>query len=1065
MGKNLLILLILVFSFSRLFAQDAQFGQNKVQYKDYTWYYIQTKHFDIYFSDGGGKLAEFTSKAAEDALVLLQKSFRYSINNRITIIVYRSHNDFQETNVTDEYLEEGIGGFTEIFKNRVVLPFDGSYNNFRHVIHHELSHAVINDMFYGGSFQNIISKNINIQLPLWFNEGMAEYESLGWDTNTDMFIRDAIINEYLPDLNGLYGYFAYRGGQSVFYYISQKYGKEKVSEIVNKTRGSGDFEEALKASIGLNFEELNERWKKDLKKTYWPDIATRDDPDNFAKKLTDQKKEKGGSYNTVPAISPQGDKIAFISNRDIYFDVYIMNAIDGKIIKKLVEGNRTSEFEELNILAPGLTWSPDGKKIILTAKSNGFDVAYVIDVDSEDKDVLPIKMDGISSMKWSPNGSQLAFIGQNGTESDVYLYNMETRQSVNLTNDLFTDSDPSWSPDGKTIFFASDRRDVTNSAALPDTFSISNFNYHQTDLYALNVQTRQIIRITDLPNSDESSPIISPDGKELLFISSMNGINNIYKMNVNLSDPDSLRMDQSTIRPVTNSLNGIYQLSMSADGKKLVFSSFYDAAYNLFLMTNPFEPKTNKTKLEPTIYYASLLNPAKQDSAASGALNITVAQKDSTSKNVAAVSDSSRPQIFTGQVTVSKRDSVTSGRDFSRYVFGGRQDDTLGIRNPDFNPKNNLDKNGNFYVNKYKVSFSPDIVYANAGYSTLYGLLGTTVLSFSDVLGNHRLIGVTSMQIDLKNSDYGLAYYYLPKRIDYGIEAFHTARFIYLDRPGEVDLFRFRNYGGIFSASYPLNKFYRIDGSLSWLNVSSENLDNTNETPERISYIIPSISFVHDNTMWGYTAPIDGTRYNLTLFGNPYSGSKNLSFYSLVWDFRHYSRFWFDNAFVFRISGGYSGGENPQRFFIGGTDNWINRTFSTGEIPVNSASDFAFLTPALPLRGYNYAEKIGTKYSLLNLELRMPLIRYLVTGPIPLLFQNILGAAFIDAGSAWDDTKKLQLIGRENGTIVTKDLLMGTGVGARIFFLYFLVRFDVAWTYNLNSFSAPKYYFSLGADF
>jgi hypothetical protein len=304
----------------------------------------------------------------------------------MTFIVYKSTNDFQETNVTDEYLDEGIGGFTELFKNRIVLPFDGNYKAFRHVIHHELTHAVMNDMFYGGSLQNIISKNISIQLPLWFNEGMAEYQSLGWDTNTDMFIRDAIINEYLPDINALSGYFAYRGGQAVFYYIAEKYGKEKIGEIINRTRGLNSLEEALKASIGLSIEELNERWKKDLKKKYWPDIAEREDPDEFSKRLTDNKKD-GGVYNTSPAISPQGDKIAFITNRNFYFDVYIMSAIDGKVIKKIVEGNRSNDFEQLNILTPGLDWSPDGSKIVLSAKSSGYDHVYIIDVESEDKEI------------------------------------------------------------------------------------------------------------------------------------------------------------------------------------------------------------------------------------------------------------------------------------------------------------------------------------------------------------------------------------------------------------------------------------------------------------------------------------------------------------------------------------------------------------------------------------------------------------------------------------------------------------------------------------------------------
>ena len=43
----------------------AQFGKNKVQYKVFDWKYIQTKHFDIYFSQGGNDLAEYTAIVAE----------------------------------------------------------------------------------------------------------------------------------------------------------------------------------------------------------------------------------------------------------------------------------------------------------------------------------------------------------------------------------------------------------------------------------------------------------------------------------------------------------------------------------------------------------------------------------------------------------------------------------------------------------------------------------------------------------------------------------------------------------------------------------------------------------------------------------------------------------------------------------------------------------------------------------------------------------------------------------------------------------------------------------------
>jgi 3-oxoacyl-[acyl-carrier-protein] synthase III len=100
----------------------AQFGMNRVTYKEFDWYYVQTKHFDIYFSENGETSAEFAAQAAEEALADLEKRLDYKINNRIALIIYNSHNDFQETNTTDGYLSQGVGGFTEPFKNRVVFP-------------------------------------------------------------------------------------------------------------------------------------------------------------------------------------------------------------------------------------------------------------------------------------------------------------------------------------------------------------------------------------------------------------------------------------------------------------------------------------------------------------------------------------------------------------------------------------------------------------------------------------------------------------------------------------------------------------------------------------------------------------------------------------------------------------------------------------------------------------------------------------------------------------------------------------------------------------------------------
>jgi outer membrane protein assembly factor BamA len=101
----------------------------------------------------------------------------------------------------------------------------------------------------------------------------------------------------------------------------------------------------------------------------------------------------------------------------------------------------------------------------------------------------------------------------------------------------------------------------------------------------------------------------------------------------------------------------------------------------------------------------------------------------------------------------------------------------------------------------------------------------------------------------------------------------------------------------------------------------------------------------------------------------------------------------------------------------------------------------------------------------MNAEFRFPLLRYLIFGLLPFGFQNVQGVLFGDVGSVWTDNKKLQLFQNVNGSVATKDLLMSMGIGTRIFFLYFPLKFDVAWTYDLQNFSKPKYLISIGADF
>jgi Tol biopolymer transport system component len=1036
-------------------AQNSVFGKNKVQYKDFRWQYIQTDHFDIYFSQDGYDIAQFTANAAEAAYTSIKKLLRYEINNRISFVAYNSHNEFQQTNVIGEYMEEGIGGVTELFKNRVVVPFEGNYGQFRHVIHHELVHAVLNDMFYGGTIQSLISSKTPVQLPLWMNEGIAEYAALKWDNHSDMFLRDATVHNYLPPIPYLGGYFAYRGGQSVWYYIANKYGEQKIAEIFNNIKSVRSIDNGFKNSIGLTVKELSERWQKEQKVYYWPDVAKREEPADFSfKRLTNHTKDDN-FYNTSPAISPQGDKIAFISDRNDYFDVYIMSALDGEILDKVVSGQKTNDFEEMHLLTPGLAWSPDGKKIALAVKAGEHDAIIMVNVESGKQEKIELDLDGIFSVDWSKDGRLLTFVGVKTPQSDIYVYNLGTKELQNLTKDIFSDTDPVFSPDGKTIYFASDRGDITSPSKMPENFKIWNYDFGQSDLYSLDIATGVIRRITTQPNGSKSSPVLSPDGKKILYIADINGINNLYVQT----------LDSGKFYPITNSISGLYQPSLSTDGSKLVFSSLNEAGFDIYLMLRPFERKLNVTSLEPTEYYKRKFHLPQEEKPKEVVITMPISDTVAVHDNVVVVAD-------TMGVATAYRPGEKA--DFSNYIFSpDAMRDTTNTQPPisKVDISDNQDSEGNYIPRRYKLNFSPDLVYGAAGYSTFYGLEGSTIFAFSDMLGDHQIVFQTNLLIDLKNSDYGLSYYYLPERIDWGFQAFHNAKFLYI-RPqniGQSLLYRFRTWGIGAMASYPINRFNRIDGSFMWLNLSRENLDFPEDPSQQRSLFLPLVSYVRDNSLWqgAWFGPNNGSRFNVTFYGTPKLGSDGLDIQTFTTDFRSYNKLAKEFILAYRLSGGISTGRNKQNFFIGGTEGWINPNVEQVNFPIYNVEDFAFLTPVLPLRGYNYAQQIGTKFAVVNLEFRFPLLKYLIFGALPIGFADILGAAFVDVGSAWTNSDKWKMWANDpgSGKTVFNDLLVGTGVGTRLFLFGIPLRLDIAWRFQYSGFSEPFYYFSLGADF
>ena len=211
------------------------------------------------------KQAEFVAYHAEEGYKTIELLMGWGLKDRRTIIVYNSHNEFQETNVIPFYMEEGIGGVTELGKNRMVIPYAGSLTKFKHVIYHELVHVFINDGVYGGSIMSALKNRVMI--PTWMNEGLAEYIADDWSTNSDMWLRDLVINsQQIPDIPYLNVYLAYRGGQSVWEFITHKWGDEIIAEIFHHIKLKKNINKGIEYALNINIKELSYQWHQYIKK-------------------------------------------------------------------------------------------------------------------------------------------------------------------------------------------------------------------------------------------------------------------------------------------------------------------------------------------------------------------------------------------------------------------------------------------------------------------------------------------------------------------------------------------------------------------------------------------------------------------------------------------------------------------------------------------------------------------------------------------------------------------------------------------------------------------------------
>ncbi len=1112
----------------------AQFGKNKVQYKNFDWQVLKTEHFDIYFYQKERAMALEAARLAERANIRFTKMLNFKHRRRIPLILYSSTSDFQQTNVLPGDISEGTGGVNEFLKRRVLLPFTGSWKDFEHVLTHELAHTYQVDIIWGSATP--VSNPFAYSPPLWFIEGMVEQLSLdGMTTYTEMWLRDAALSGYLmtleelgrmPDLR------AYRFGHSFWYYIAQRYGNKKIGEILQKTPLFGNVERAFKSSLGANIETLSRQWNEDIRKTYLPQVVKFDKPEDFSRRLTNHTKT-GNGYNVTPALSPDGEQLAFISDRSGYTDIWLASAIDGRGEKRLVKGQRSPDFESFRFLYTSLNWSPDGRLLTFVAKSGPEEAIYVYAIYN--KKILhkfKFGLDGVLTPSFSPDGEKIVFNGIDGGRSNLYQVNIETGKLTQLTDDRYTHRDPVYSPDGRRIAFTTEYGTETDF----DKLLFSDYRIGILDL--------QSGKYSILPNSvgDNISPQWSPDGGKIAYVSDRTGIANIFYHD----------FSDSTDYQVTNILTGVVGatehspcLSWSSGSGRLAFSAFLEMGWDIFIINNPekmagaWQPDTSThfdyetvhlaahreriQKIKRQLYpEATALTTSTTDLPKTGdypemhgmprptlkKFSLPLHSAGTTGDSLSTVPtsyldsppeetipdssllnlvDAGRPDSLTTvlELNPGPTDSLLEAFQDSLAVFDSLAESSDTIPNPGFSAKKDtmpeisfdfdvpkeqipLPDTSSFLFDRYKVKLTTDYVSSFGGYQGNIGFSGGAMISFSDMLGNHNFMVGANIYGKIQDSDLLFQYLNLKGRTDMGfyVTQFRDVYYLSTVYSGAEYLANiWRGAGLIFIR--PFNRFRRLEWSLNAYSVSEKTFQQNfmdyyyynyarelNVQEYGTTYFAgPEAALVFDNVAYGYTGPVDGSRYRLStrqFFGE-------LSFSETVIDWRKYWLFWRRVTIALRGIGAKRWGSNPQTLYVGGP--------------------YTF-------RGAAYGDIRGNNLLLANAELRFPLIDHLVMGwPLPIYLRGIGGVLFLDMAGAWFNNEGFQpFSGSSSKLFRLKDAQAAYGLGARMNLGYFVLRFDMAksldhyrtnyYFYEGNTYKAEervkgrrRSFFSIGYDY
>jgi Tol biopolymer transport system component len=592
------------------------------------WKHFETDHFIVHYYTGVEETAYKAATIAEEIYGPITSLYQYEPKEKVQLI-FKDTEDY--SNGGAYYFENKI----EIWAENLDFVLRGTHHWLRDVITHEFTHIISiqkamkmgkhvpgiyfqffhyekekrEDVVRG--FPNMIASlpYIALNYPVWFAEGVAQYQCRKKhydyrDSHREMILRDRILNDNLLSLEEMSTFgktsigneSSYNQGFAFVMYLAETYGEEKLREIAGRAKKIQDFtfDQTIRYVFHKSLKNLYKEWKTYLKEKYQKQY-------NQIKSNLEEGTclEKRGFGNLYPIFSPNGQKIAYISNTDKpYFGDNVL----------IVAEHKNGVWEKTIIdkyITSSLTWSPDSRYLVYSkqieypGEKAVYNDLYLFDMKKNKRYRITRNMRA-RNPDWRPGSNQIVAVVSHDGNTNLVLIEVDVNQLRQKWNEkihygfhVTQHVVKRWSqiPDSEKVYYHPFYVRSNNWKYITHYFNGRQFFHPRWSpdgkqlITDTSIEfTRNIVEVNPENGSlkplisgrcDYRDPAWSRDGKTIYFASDTTGIFNIYKMDLSVGK----------MIPVTCVTGGAFQPSVN-DQHQIVFSEYKNAGYKIALVEN-----------------------------------------------------------------------------------------------------------------------------------------------------------------------------------------------------------------------------------------------------------------------------------------------------------------------------------------------------------------------------------------------------------------------------------------------------------------------------------------------